>query len=548
LVAADFTGDGKPDLLDLVDLSSGEYNIGLNTSTKTESSFAVTGPSSVTSGQPFTIAVTAQNADGSTNVGYSGTVNFNSSDGQQVTPSSGQFSAANQGVQQFTVTLVTAGRQTLDFQDSNNPAMSGTFDLTVNPGAVNGRNSTITLANPTDASGTTDQATIVVEDAAGNTISGLTSQEFAFSFTGGTSTGSMGSVTPTNVPGTYVSTFTGVVAGSPEKLLLKVQGVPITTQPKVQVTPGVVSATQSTVSLAQSTLASGRSTTVTLRIKDAAGNLISDLPGSDFVLNLTGGSSTGSFGTVIQAREPGTYVMTLTGIAAGTSSATSVTVNGVSLDAQPSVTVKAGSVNPITSSVNIASLPALSGVPDLVTITVKDTAGNPIRGLLSKAFSLYFFGGKSTGKFTKVTPTTTPGNYSTTFTGEIAGSASTLLVEVDGLHLATKPTIQVVPGKVSASSKFQFATALTKKGKNDVVTVIVGDNAGNLITGLVSGDFVFDFTEGTSSGSFGTVTETNTHGVYEVIFTGTQVGNATTVSLTIDGVLLTQKPKIRVMA
>jgi len=190
----------------------------------------------------------------------------------------------------------------------------------------------------------------------------------------------------------------------------------------------------------------------------------------------------------------------------------------------------------------------VSGVPELVTITVEDAAGNPIGGLPSKAFSLYYSGGKSTAKSTKVTPTTTPGGYFATFTGEIAGSASTLLVEVDGLHLASQPTIQVVPGNVSASSQFHFATALTKNGKNDVVTVIVRDDAGNLITGLVSGDFVFDFTEGTSSGSFGTVTETKTHGVYEVIFTGTQVGNATTVSLAIDGVLLTQKPKIRVMA
>jgi hypothetical protein len=73
-------------------------------------SFAVAGfPSSTTAGVAHTFTVTAQNANGTVNTGYTGTVHFTSSDPRAVLPADYTFTAADQGVHTFSATLVTAG-------------------------------------------------------------------------------------------------------------------------------------------------------------------------------------------------------------------------------------------------------------------------------------------------------------------------------------------------------------------------------------------------------------------------------------------------------
>src|SRR5262249_46853111 len=73
-------------------------------------SFAVAGfPSPTTAGVAHPFTVTALNADGSVNTGYTGTVHFASNDLQAVLPADYTFSAADQGSHTFTATLKTAG-------------------------------------------------------------------------------------------------------------------------------------------------------------------------------------------------------------------------------------------------------------------------------------------------------------------------------------------------------------------------------------------------------------------------------------------------------
>src|SRR5207253_3501569 len=71
-------------------------------------------PSS-TAGSPFNVTVTALDAYGNTDTGYTGIVHFTSSDGQAVLPSNYTFVGGDGGVHTFTngVTLKTAASQTV---------------------------------------------------------------------------------------------------------------------------------------------------------------------------------------------------------------------------------------------------------------------------------------------------------------------------------------------------------------------------------------------------------------------------------------------------
>ncbi|HEV3383304.1 MAG TPA: invasin domain 3-containing protein, partial [Gemmata sp.] len=421
--------------------------------------------------------------------------------------------------------------------------------IQVNPGPLNGAASSLNFATQTIASGTTDILTITLLDADGNGINGFKSSAFAFSYLGGTSSGTIGPVTATGAPGTYTAVFTGIAAGTPKGLSLKVAGIPIASHPTVQVTPGAASDVKSIIGLASSSIVSGKSELISLVVKDAAGNPIDGLTSGDFDINLSGGQSGGIFGTVSETLVPGHYTVEFTGTSAGTASILTVAIDNVLHDAEPKLTVKAGSVSGTTSSASFATSTIVSGETEILTFTIEDAAGNPISGLPGSAFVLNLAGGKSTGKIGPIIPSTTPGVYHAIFTGDLAGTASTLEIKVAGVLLGSNPTVQVTPGPVNAAKSIASVTTPTvKTGNTDTLTIILMDTNGNAIGGLDASDFVIGPFGGTSNVSFATLTETQTPGTYTVVFTGKFAGTTTQLTITVDGVLLLANPKVTVTA
>jgi hypothetical protein len=98
----------------------------------------ISAPAQVTSGTPFDITITAQDANGLTAVGYQGTVTFSATDTDPgvALPASYTFTAADQGVHTFTAdcTLITAGNQAVTVTDTADATITGTATITVNPG------------------------------------------------------------------------------------------------------------------------------------------------------------------------------------------------------------------------------------------------------------------------------------------------------------------------------------------------------------------------------------------------------------------------------
>ena len=89
----------------------------------------VTGfPSPDTAGTGHIVTVTAYDAYGNRATGYTGTVQFTSSDRRASLPASYTFTAADAGTHTFAATLVTAGAQSLTATDAATASITGSGD------------------------------------------------------------------------------------------------------------------------------------------------------------------------------------------------------------------------------------------------------------------------------------------------------------------------------------------------------------------------------------------------------------------------------------
>jgi hypothetical protein len=94
--------------------------------------FGITAPKTATAGTAFTITVMAEDAFGNLVSGYRGTVAFTSSDGSAVLPGNYTFVAGDHGKHTFSVTLNTAGGQTITAEDTVHNTIKGTATVKVN--------------------------------------------------------------------------------------------------------------------------------------------------------------------------------------------------------------------------------------------------------------------------------------------------------------------------------------------------------------------------------------------------------------------------------
>jgi uncharacterized protein (TIGR03437 family) len=96
--------------------------------------FVVTAPTPHTAGTAFNFTVTALDQFANTATGYTGTVHFTSTDGLATLPAD---STLTNGVGTFSVTLKTAGNQTITATDTLTPSITGTSNtITITPAAA----------------------------------------------------------------------------------------------------------------------------------------------------------------------------------------------------------------------------------------------------------------------------------------------------------------------------------------------------------------------------------------------------------------------------
>ena len=141
------------------------------TSTASYDKLVLAAPTAETAGTSFSLTVTAQNSSGVTDTGYTGTIHFTSSDVQAGLPANFTFTAADAGTYTFTVTLKTAGSQSITATDTTTSAITGTLSgISVSPAAA----SQFVLSGlpSTTTAGVAQTVTVTAEDPYGNVATG----------------------------------------------------------------------------------------------------------------------------------------------------------------------------------------------------------------------------------------------------------------------------------------------------------------------------------------------------------------------------------------
>ena len=177
------------------------------TTTNSATHFSISAPATATAGSSFTITVTALNASNAVEANYTGTVSFSSSDAAAILPANYTFTAGNDGVHTFTITLKTAGTQSLTVTDTSNSSITGSdSDIGVLPGATT---SLVYLQQPANGLvGTAINPSVIVEevDKYGNVVTNDSSSKITLSLganPGGATLSGGGSVTVTDGVATF---------------------------------------------------------------------------------------------------------------------------------------------------------------------------------------------------------------------------------------------------------------------------------------------------------------------------------------------------------
>ncbi len=137
----------------------------------TATHFSVTAPANATAGTAFNVTVTALDASNAVVTGYTGTVHFTSGDVQAVLPAN---STLTNGTGTFSVTLKTAGDQTIAATDTVTASITGTSGTVTVAGAA-GAALTITKSGPATATlNTQAHYTIVITNNGPAAATGVT--------------------------------------------------------------------------------------------------------------------------------------------------------------------------------------------------------------------------------------------------------------------------------------------------------------------------------------------------------------------------------------
>jgi hypothetical protein len=132
-------------------------------------SFETFEETTTTAGTAYSFTLLALDALGNLATGYTGTVHLSSSDVQAGLPADYTFTAADGGFHTFTVTLKTAGTQSISVADTAHPSVATSLSVSVAPGAIDH----FAISGPTSVTkGVGFKITVSAVDAFGNVVTG----------------------------------------------------------------------------------------------------------------------------------------------------------------------------------------------------------------------------------------------------------------------------------------------------------------------------------------------------------------------------------------
>ncbi len=268
----------------------------------------VTGfPSPVTAGTQGQVTVTADNLDGTVDTGYFGTIHFSSTDQQAGLPADYTFTAADQGVHTFPVTLCTAGVQSITVTDFRHVLTGSQTGIVVLPAAPDHLDFSVEPSNNTAGHLFNPVVQVSEVDKYDNVETSDSSTQITIAFGNNPGDGSLNGTTTLTVQG-GVANFSDLavdIAGTGYTLTATTTGLPDATSNPFNITPGPASYLAFGAEPRNGVAGAALSPAVTVEEFDVYGNLE------------TGDNSTQV--TLSVASGPGTFT---------SSSTTTVTVSG----------------------------------------------------------------------------------------------------------------------------------------------------------------------------------------------------------------------------
>jgi hypothetical protein len=272
VAAADLNGDGTLDLAvvnksNIVSVFAGRKNVLTH--------FGMSVPRSVVAGMPITVAVAALDAGNNRDPLFTLPVHLTSSDGAAVLPSAYTFRLTDFGIRMFTVTLKTAGSQTLMVTD-----LLGNFVGSINVTVVPAAASQLALTGFPGAgtAGVSGSFTVTAQDAFGNTAS---SYQGTVTFRSSDSQAVLPADYTFNASDAGVHTFSATLKTASsssltvaDTVVLRITG----TQSDLAVQPAAV--TQLFVTGLDTPRPADASSLISLHAQDAFGNLVTDYAGT----------------------------------------------------------------------------------------------------------------------------------------------------------------------------------------------------------------------------------------------------------------------------
>ncbi len=241
--------------------------------------FSLAAPTSAAAGAPFSITVAAKDQNGKTVTGYTGTVHFTSTDDLAGLPANYTFTGADQGSRTFSVTLKTAGSQTVAAKDTATPTIAGSASVTVTAAATSRLAFTLFSAQQTVGAGF--GLILTAEDRYGNRATSY-SGTVHFTTTDGNAPNGTAPVLPPDYTFTGADagqhTFSGITlynAGTATLTATDTAVASITgTSGTITVGPGAASGLAFTTEPAGGTTGAAWSTQPVVAVQDAGGNTV----------------------------------------------------------------------------------------------------------------------------------------------------------------------------------------------------------------------------------------------------------------------------------
>jgi len=364
LATGDFNGDGQPDLA----VVNGSNSITLlETPASVAASFRVRiVPATATAGTAFQVVVTAFDSANRLMTGYTGSVSFTSTDLAALLPATYKFTAADQGIHRFTVTLRTAGTRDIV---AHAGAATGTASIDVVAAHANHLQ---VVADPAIAGASFD-VTVSALDPFGNVDPGYhDSVHFATSdLAAGVALPADYTFTPTD---NGVHAFTGVTLVTAGSRTITVNHPPTGAKGSTAVTVQPADASQLFIGSAPVSAIAGTPFAVTVTAKDPYNNIATGFTGT--VHFASSGNSALPADYTFVAGDKGVHVFASVVLQTAGPQSLTVSAAGCADGVRSGILVKPGAAAQAAIVAQPTDAFALTAQHPAVTVQVEDAFGN----------------------------------------------------------------------------------------------------------------------------------------------------------------------------